>query len=112
MKKDDFILHTESRIRELAEEIKTRLKLDFTPKLEFNDDGKRYRGVKLIEKLVEITFVSEEKIYPFVDLMVEEWLDAQTLLLEVQRSGYSPRPFGKNWTGEDGPYLLCYNQDL
>ena len=112
MKREYFILHTKARVQEFANEIKARLKLEFTPEFEIDDEGAKHRGEKLIEKLVEITFVSEEAIYPFVDLMAEKWVDARTLLLEVQRSGYAPCAFGKNWTGADGPYLLCYNEDL
>jgi hypothetical protein len=34
-----------------------------------------------------------------------QWLGHGTLLIVGSVAGYAPRPFGRNWTGRDGPFV-------
>jgi len=59
----------------------------------------------IVEHIVERVFVDEEHIFPCVDMGVGDVLEDGTLLIVGSVAGYAPRPFGKNWTGRDGPFV-------
>jgi hypothetical protein len=67
-----------------------------------NDEPIRER---IVETIVNRVFVDENKIYPCVDLGVLDILDDGTPLLVAGVAGYDPRPFGRNWTDRDGPFV-------
>ena len=58
-----------------------------------------------IEYIVQRVFVDEDHIYPCVDIGVGDLLEDGTLLIVGSVAGYSPRPFGENWTGRQGPFI-------
>jgi hypothetical protein len=60
---------------------------------------------KVVDYLVSQTWVNESEIYPCYDLGVAGILPDGTLLLTGNRAGYTPRPWQKNWTGRDGPFV-------
>lgn len=61
----------------------------------------------IVDEIVERVFVTENEIYPCVDLGPSEILNHGILLLKATVAGYTPRPFQKNWTGRDGPFVPC-----
>jgi hypothetical protein len=59
----------------------------------------------IVEQIVKRVFIDEEHIYPCVDLGVADLLEDGLLLIVGKVSGHAPRPFGKNWTGREGPFV-------
>lgn len=59
----------------------------------------------VVEHIVDRVFVDDEHIYSCVDIGVGDVLEDGTLLIVASIAGYAPRPFGKNWTGRDGPFV-------
>jgi hypothetical protein len=60
----------------------------------------------IAEHIAERVWVSPEQIFPCVDLGVENVLDDGRTLMCANVAGYEPRPFGVNWKGQPGPYVL------
>lgn len=59
----------------------------------------------IVEVIVDRVFVSDEAIYPCVDMGIVDLLEDGTPLLQASVAGYRPKQFGQNWTGRDGPYV-------
>jgi hypothetical protein len=59
----------------------------------------------IVEQIVKRVFIDDEHIYPCVDLGVADLLDGGLLLIVANLAGDSPRPFGKNRTGREGPFV-------
>jgi hypothetical protein len=66
----------------------------------------------IADHIVQKVFVDEEHIYPCVDIGVGDLLEDGSLLIVGNVAGYSPRQFGKNWTGRDGPFVYVVGQPL
>jgi len=66
----------------------------------------------IVEASVSRVYVSEDQIYPCVDIAVGELSDDGTPIITAHVSGHSPRPFQKNWTGRDGPFVFGIGQRL
>src|SRR5262249_28057592 len=64
------------------------------------------------EYLTGRVYVDEDRIYPCYDLILGDVLDDGRLLLCGYRAGYAPRPWGRNWTGRDGPFVLMVGGDF
>jgi hypothetical protein len=59
----------------------------------------------IVGQIAARIFVDEQHIFPCVDIGVGDVLDDGTLLIVGSVAGYAPRPFGRNWTGRDGPFV-------
>ena len=59
----------------------------------------------IVEHIGSRLFVDDEHIFPCVDIGVGDLLEDGTLLIVGSVAGYAPRPFGRNWTGRDGPFV-------
>ncbi|GAB2787905.1 hypothetical protein GCM10027275_35810 [Rhabdobacter roseus] len=60
----------------------------------------------IIYEITDQVFVSEEAIYPCVDLVIEKPTSNKNLLkITGRRAGYEPRPFGKGWSNRPGPFI-------
>lgn len=64
----------------------------------------------IVDHIMERVFVDEDHIYPCVDIGVGDVLENGSLLIVGNVAGYPPRPFGKNWTGRDGPFIHIVGQ--
>jgi hypothetical protein len=64
----------------------------------------------IVEHIVERVFIDEEHTYPCVDMGVGDLLEDGSLLIVGNVAGYAPRPFGKNWTGREGPFVRIVGQ--
>jgi hypothetical protein len=59
-------------------------------------------------KIARCAFIDENKIYSCIDIGPLD-IDADgRLVIGAIRSGRPPAPFGKNWKGEDGPFILIF----
>jgi hypothetical protein len=66
----------------------------------------------IVEHITDRVFIDEEHIYPCVDIGVGDILEDGTVLIHANITGYSPRPFQKNWTGRDGPFVYIVGQNV
>jgi hypothetical protein len=66
----------------------------------------------VVDHIVERVFVDDEHIYPCVDLGVADLQEDGSLLIVGNVAGYSPRPFGRNWTGREGPFVPVVGMPL
>jgi hypothetical protein len=64
----------------------------------------------VVEHIVQRVFVDEEHIYPCVDIGVGDLLEDGSVLIVGSVAGYAARPFGKNWTGREGPFIHVVGQ--
>lgn len=113
MTREEFLQHIRERIeasvrsaeQELGRPLPRKLAFQwFAPKGERVEDG-------IEEEICREVFVSPEAIYPCVD--IGPWKEeGGVLLIRAIRSGHAPRPFGRNWQGADGPFILVRGGDL
>jgi hypothetical protein len=106
MKKEEFRAFIEKSIEDVIRhaEYMTGMKLPRTIAFQWLGRDSPIVRKDIVEEILGRVFVTEEEIYPCVDLGPSEVLDG-TLLLQANIAGYSPRPFQKNWTGSDGPFV-------
>jgi hypothetical protein len=58
------------------------------------------------DEIARCAYVDPDHIYPCIDIGPFDISSDGRLIIAAIRAGYSPRPFGKNWKGEDGPFIL------
>lgn len=66
----------------------------------------------IAEAVVSRVFVEPDLIYPCVDIGVAGVDSKNRTLLVASIAGYAPRPFGKNWIGAEGPYIIIVGAQL
>jgi hypothetical protein len=64
----------------------------------------------IVETIVNRVYVDEDHIYPCVDIGVGDLSEDGAPIIVASVAGYSPRPFQKNWTGRDGPFVRIIGQ--
>jgi hypothetical protein len=67
---------------------------------------------QVAEHLTKEVFIDEEHIYPCFDLILGDILEDGKLLFVGYRAGFAPRPWQKNYTGRDGPFVRMFSQDV
>ncbi len=65
----------------------------------------------IAEYITQRVYIDETHIYPCVDIGVFDVLD-ETTVIWANIAGFSPRPFQKNWTDRDGPFVYIIGQNL
>lgn len=69
-------------------------------------DGKTVNGRKnIIYEISDRVFVDPDKIYPCVDLIIEQPTQEKKLRILGRRAGYEPREFGTGWSNRPGPFI-------
>ena len=64
----------------------------------------------IVEAIVNRVYVDTENIYPCVDIGVGDLSDDGSPIIIANVAGYGPKPFQKNWTGRDGPFVFIIGQ--
>jgi hypothetical protein len=64
-------------------------------------DGKE----NIVYEITDQVFVSPDKIYPCVDLIIEQLTPEKRLRILGRRAGYEPREFGIGWSNRPGPFI-------
>src|SRR5690606_18244236 len=60
----------------------------------------------IVYEITDKTYVTEDKIYPCVDLIIEKPNTRESILKILgRRAGYEPRPFGIGWSNRPGPFI-------
>ena len=66
----------------------------------------------LAEALATRLFVESERISPCVDIGVcDITADGRPVIFAIV-AGYAPQPFGRNWTGREGPFVHIVGAQL
>jgi hypothetical protein len=99
-----FVAKTLDDVIQLAEE---KCGKELSRKIAFRWLGRSHPVVSenIVEHVVSRVFVDDEHIFPCVDIGVGDVLEDGTLLIVGNVAGYAARPFGRNWTGRDGPFV-------
>jgi hypothetical protein len=99
-----FVAKTLDDAIQLAEETCGK---ELSRKIAFQWLGRSHAVVSenIVEHIVSRVFVDDDHIFPCVDMGVGDVLENGTLLIVGSVAGYTPRPFGRNWTGRDGPFV-------
>lgn len=107
MNRENFAAFVERTLNEVVELAEQKANRKLSRKLAFQWLGKDKPRIteEIVEYIVKRVFIDEEHIYPCVDIGVGDILEDGTLLIVGNVAGYSPRPFGKNWTDRDGPFV-------
>lgn len=75
-----------------------------------------FRGALFCENIPEViaskVWEDENHIRPCVDIIVTDFLENGKLIIDGIVAGYAARSFGKNWTGNDGPFVYGVGQNL
>ncbi|WP_045470012.1 hypothetical protein [Winogradskyella sp. PG-2] len=66
----------------------------------------------MIELIAEKVYLSENRIYPCVDLVVEKITDENRISMRGLRAGYEPKEFGKGWSNRPGPFIYAIGSEM
>ena len=66
----------------------------------------------IVDGIVNGTYVSADKIYPSVDLVVHIDQDNHELSIKGFRANHEPRPFQRGWSNRPGPFIYGISQEL
>ena len=107
MNREEFAIFVQATLEEvtrLAEE-KSGHPLQRKWAFRWLGDSQPIITANIPEYIVSRVFVDEQHIYPCVDIGVGDILEDGSTLIVGNIAGYSPRPFGTNWTGRKGPFV-------
>lgn len=75
------------------------------------DDCETFVGREnVINEIVRLVFIEEDKIYPCVDLNIG--LEEECITITSWIANYEPRPFQKGWSNRPGPFIYCLGPDI
>lgn len=115
MTREAFKAHVEETIESCIQEAEKRVGQQLPRRYCFNWIAAETDPVpqdQVSEFITERTYLDSEHIYPCFDLGVGDMLDDGRLLLVGYLANCSPRPWGKNWSGRDGPFVRIMGQEF
>jgi len=107
MNREDFAAFTANALNDVIQLAEEKCGNKLPHKIAFQWLGRSHPVVRenIVEHVVSRVFVDDEHIFPCVDIGVGDILEDGTLLIVGSVAGYAPRPFGRNWTGRNGPFV-------
>jgi hypothetical protein len=76
-------------------------------------DSKTVNGREsVILEIADRVFVSPDKIYPCVDLIIEQPTHEKKLNIRGLRAGYEPREFRRGWSNRPGPFIYAIGKGI
>src|SRR5262245_28451301 len=112
MTQDEFTSFTARTIENVIKAAEAKCGHTLSREIRFQWLGHHPIDGNVVEELVSKVFVDSDHIYPCVDVGVAAIDRAGKTLLIANIAGYTPRPFGQNWTGRDGPYVYVVGAPL
>ena len=64
----------------------------------------------VIEEIIRLVYIDQDKIYHCVDLNIG--LDEDYISITSWIANYEPKPFQKGWSNRPGPFIYCVDQDI
>jgi hypothetical protein len=113
MTREEFKMHVDQTIESIIQEAETRCGRSLGRRYCFgftNPSRVHTEQENVSEFLANEVYVDEDHIYPCFDLILGDILEDGRLLFVGYRAGYKPRPWGKNHSGRDGPFVRMFNQ--
>ena len=103
-----FVEHTLEAVIRLAEQytgkiLPRRIGFRWNPHAETITEN-------IVEVIVSRVYVDSDRIFPCVDIGVGDLSEDGTPIIIANVAGYPPRPFQKNWTGREGPFVFVIGQ--
>lgn len=107
MTRDKFLTFVEKTLEEVIKIAEKESGQSLSRKISFRWFSQKDEPIKenIAEHITEKVYIDESHIYPCVDIGVGDILDDGTLVIFANIAGYSPRPFGTNWHGKEGPFI-------
>lgn len=116
MTKEDFKNHVEKTLSELklyAElHFGKALPNDYEFEWRFTEKLNAVGKSNVIELITEKVYLSGDKIYPCVDLVVAKITNENRVFISGTIAGYEPREFGKGWSNRMGPFIYGIENSL
>jgi len=115
MTHDDFKKHVEETIESLIQEAEKQAGRVLSRRYCFGylkPSRVTVEQEQVVEHLTKQVFVDEQHIYPCFDLILGDILEDGRLLFVGYRAGFAPRPWQKNYTGRDGPFVRMMSQEF
>jgi hypothetical protein len=115
MTRDEFKAHTIASVEDSITRLEGIVGVALPRDLAFQwltEPDRYYFGDEVIEGIVARVYVDEDHIWPCVDIGPSKILPDGRLLIVATRAGHPPQPFGLNWTGPMGPFVLVYGGDF
>jgi AAA+ ATPase superfamily predicted ATPase len=108
MKREDFKKFVEETLENVIQFAKEKTDRKLSRRVAFSwffAKEKDRVTENISEYITARVYVDENNIYPCVDIGVNDILNDGTVLIWANVAGFSPRPFQKNWTDKDGPFV-------
>jgi hypothetical protein len=115
MNRDEFKTHTIASVEDSITRLEGIIGVALPRDLAFQwlrEPDRYYFGNEVIEGITARVYVDEDHIWPCVDIGPSKILPDGRLLIVATRAGHPPRPFGLNWSGRMGPFVLVHGGDL
>jgi hypothetical protein len=117
MNLEEFLIFVDKTIGELILYAQMHSGKDYSDyELEFKwemYDAKPVQGREnIVYEISDRTFVSPDKIYPCVDLVIEQPTQEKKLIIRGLRAGYQPREFGRGWSNRPGPFIYALGKGI
>jgi len=113
MNRDAFIQHIRERVEASIVNCEKAVGRRLPRKIQFQWVSPKGKLVNegIEEEILREVYLGSNQIYPCIDIgpFKEE---NNVLLIYGFRAGYPPGPFRKNWTGDDGPFILSWGGEL
>jgi hypothetical protein len=113
MTRDAFKKHVDETIESIIQEAESRAGHKFPRRYCFgfcNPARITAEQEQVSDYLTHEVYIDEEHIYPCFDLILDDILDDGRLLFVGYRAGFKPRPWQKNYTGRDGPFIRMFSK--
>lgn len=107
MTRESFQIFVEKTIEEVIKLAEKETGKSLSRKIAFRWFNQKERPItdNIPLKITEKVFIDENNIFPCVDIGVGDILEDETLVIFANIAGYSPRPWGLNWKGIEGPFI-------
>lgn len=107
MTKEDFQGFVEKTLEEVIQLVEKESGKSLSRKIAFRWFSQKTEPIteNIVQHITDKVFIDEEHIYPCVDIGVGDILEDGTLLIFANIAGYSPKPWGINWHGKEGPFI-------
>lgn len=108
MERKEFQEHISKRIEDALKAAESASGTSLSRRIEFCWSFKTEDRISsgIVEQIWKRVYLGPNEIYPCVDMGVIDRLQDGTPILSANVCGYSPRAFQKNWTGQDGPFVI------
>ncbi|WP_289056108.1 hypothetical protein [Carboxylicivirga marina] len=114
MTKKEFIKFVEKTLDEVKKYAEVHTDQSLPDKFKFKwlrDDCEPVSGREnVINEIVRLVYVQDDKIYPCVNLNIG--LEHEYISLTSWIANYKPRPFQKGWSNRPGPFIYCVEQNI